>query len=97
MERFIMLVLLLVVGMALGAAVVPAYQLMWGWFVTPTFGIEVPKFGLMWGLLMFIGLLTHRSSKEDDDVEEAFKRSIGITIVVWLVCGMSKLVHILFV
>lgn len=58
------------VGAALAAGLmawhVYALTVMWGWFVTPLFGLDTPSMSAMGGLFLIWGLL-HKSKQPDND------------------------------
>ena len=90
--------ILLLISIVMALTTVPAYMLVWGWFVSPTFGIATPPFGLMWGLLIFVAMLKVKVNNEDEpSLEDHIKNGVVLIAAIWLVTGFAKLVHILFV
>lgn len=46
--------------------------LLWSWFVTPVFGVPVPRYPYVLGLSVFIGLIFLRASKDDAPSTKSF-------------------------
>lgn len=102
MENTGKLVYTTLLGIAVLAGTAPAIILMWGWFVTPTFGLAVPAFGLMMGLLILVSTIAFTTRKvvaDEEDLDmglvttKAFLKLLGI----WILVFMAFLVKIIFI
>jgi hypothetical protein len=41
--------------------------ILWGWFVTPAFGLAVPSIPIMLGLSLIVGYMTHQTPAVEDN------------------------------
>ncbi len=72
MVGLIFVPLLFAIGLALLMWRAWAVAILWGWFVTPQFGVAVPAFWMIFGLLLFVSLVKASSSsnKTGNDAQD---------------------------
>lgn len=69
---------------------------MWGWFVTPAFGLSVPPLWVVYGLLLFAVLVCHRDSNVRDDPDKVkpfglrlFESLVASGFIYAVACGVK--------
>lgn len=74
-----MILLVFVALMALTVWKAYVLTVLWGWFITPEFGIAVPPVSVMWGILLIVGqfFLRYRKTDKEDDIESIIYFAIG--------------------
>lgn len=85
-------VFLFSVGVSFGTRCINAFMFipMWKWVVTPAFGIVVPGYWLVVGLLTMIGLIQIHITY--NDVFESESREPGALVVYALTAGLTQVV-----
>lgn len=61
MEKFIAVIIVLLIGLALSAFGAWLMMLLWNWVVVAIFGLPKVSFWLAWGLTFLFGLIFGRS------------------------------------
>lgn len=83
---------LIVYGAIVGAVVVSA---LWGWFITPTFGIAVPPLPVVAGLSLFAHYVTYQSqSTYKDHSTNGVQDSVVGMLYPWLALFIGWLIHL---
>lgn len=98
----------ILLGIPFGMLNTVGYRLMWGWFITPVFGVAVPSYWLMYGLLMcvsalFLGLhvaihsagCSHKGDSEFDAFKSFFTTAGTTMVLLWTTVLMGYVVHLL--
>jgi hypothetical protein len=87
----------LIIGSVVYAAVVGAWviSILWGWFVTPTFGIPVPPLPMVMGLTLTAGYLTRNNRTQWKDHEtDTGAELVSLLIGPWLVLAVAWVIHL---
>ena len=63
---------------------------MWTWFVTPTFGVAVPSFWMLVGLMMTVNFFTFHIKAAD--LEEREGSVLGLAVKIFFIKSFASLI-----
>lgn len=84
----------IVLGLLVGLWFAFAAWVLWGWFVTPAFGVAQPSLPMLFGVLLTWRAITYEMPKKDSDTADLKTKAIFVVFGPALLIGFGWLVRL---